>query len=464
MQRRRLGLSIALGTLLTVTLLLGFNLMGNLSLASTETIGTIDELVHTDSISTAHVVVQFADGQTAVRPVTWTGSITRITALADAGFDVIHVGDAICSIEGEGCPEANCFCEANLWAQGQWSGTSWDISAWPPPDLIDGDAVAFRNGTQPDYSDFGLAGLLPGAPTYVSASDALQWMLEHQNSDGSYPSWSYPSGGSVRALVALGSAGYDPGEWGSPSLLDYLTIVSKTETVEFAASSASNAGKLALGAAWTDQDVTDFAGINLPISITAYYSPTTGMYGEGSGDTAWAILGLYAADEHIPTRTIDFLKDVQNPDGGWSWNEWSPTSEVQHTSLCVQALLAGGEPVTSTEVVSALALIDSGKNEDGGYGYHVGNPSDVNTSAYVIQSVLSVDQVPTRNWCSKVGCSYLLSEQAEDGSFGGYSPLVATQEAIPALMHRPYGPWGSWTYHCYVNHLPLVAHDDAGPR
>ena len=60
------------------------------------------------------------------------------------------------------------------------------------------------------------------------------------------------------------------------------------------------AGKLAVGAAWTGQTVTDFAGINLPISLTAYYSPTTGGYGAGSGDTAWAVLGLAAMGETDP--------------------------------------------------------------------------------------------------------------------------------------------------------------------
>jgi len=238
-------------------------------------------------------------------------------------------------------------------------------------------------------------------------------------------------------------------------------VVSRTETVEYAASSASAAGKLAVGAAWTSQPVTDFVGINLPLSITAYYSATTGAYGNGSGDAAWAVLGLHAAGESIPTQTIDFLKGVQNADGGWAWNEWGTDSEVQHTATCVQALLAAGEPVTATEVISALALIDSAKNGDGGYGYQVGNASDLDTTAFVIQALLSAGQNPPGNWCAMVGCGYLLSEQAADGSFLFYGTpsLYATQEAIPALMHRPFGPLASWTYNCYANYLPLVLRD-----
>jgi hypothetical protein len=400
----------------------------------------------------AHVVVQFADGNTAVRPITWTDTISRIAALKAAGFTVEHSGDLVCSIEGDGCPAGDCWCSDNWWGQGEWAGTAWAETYSPPNLLSDGDVIAFRNG----ILDYGLTGKLPGAPTYVAASDALEWMRDQQQADGSYNDGFGQIGASVRALVALGSAGYDPDEWGSPSLLNYLTVVSKTETVEYAATGAAEAGRLTVGAAWTGQTVTDFVGINLPISITAYYSPTTGGYGDGSGDTAWAVLGLYAAEEDIPTQTIDFLKDVQNADGGWAWNEWGTTSEVQHTALCVQALLAAGEPVTAIEVVSALTFIDSAQNDDGGYGYMVGNDSDVNTTAYVIQSLLSAGQNPVGNWCTTIRCRYLLSEQAADGSMPGYSPLYATQEAIPALMHRPYGPLASWTYNCYVNYLPLI--------
>jgi hypothetical protein len=244
-----------------------------------------------------------------------------------------------------------------------------------------------------------------------------------------------------------------------------LTVVSKTETAEYAASSASAAGKLAVGAAWTSQLVTDFVDINLPLSITAYYSATAGSYGSGSGDTAWAMLGLHAAGESIPTQTVEFLKSVQNADGGWAWNEWSTDSEAQHTATCVQALLAAGETVTSTEVISALALIDSAKNSDGGYGYHVGDDSDVDTTSFAIQSLLSAGQDPPGNWCTTAGCSYLLFEQAVDGSYSYYgSPsLYATQETIPALMHRPFGPLATWTYNCYVSYMPTLSKESGAP-
>jgi hypothetical protein len=441
-------------------MLIGLLLVGLLLVSiSTDTI-----LAQAPNGKSAHVVVQYVDGDTAVRPITWTATMTRIGALKAAGFDTAHDGDLVCNIEGEGCPASDCFCPDNWWAQGQWAGTAWDTSAWPPPDLEDGDVIAFRNAT--GFGDWGLTGFLPGAMTYVAASDALEWMRNQQQNDGSYGDSFGKIGASNRALLALGSAGYDPEEWGTPSLLDFLTVLSRTETMAYAASSASAAGKLAVGAAWTNQTVTDFAGINLPVSITATYSPTTGAYGAGSGDTAWAMLGLHAAGEEIPTETINFLKSVQNDDGGWAWNEWGDTSEIQHTALVVQAFLAAGEPLTGTEVTEALALIDSAENSDGGYGYGLGNMSDVDTTSFVIQALLSAGQNPPANWCATIECRYLLAEQANDGGFlfGGSPSLYATQEAIPALMHRPFGPLAPWTYNCYATYLPLVNRNPASGR
>jgi hypothetical protein len=322
--------------------------------------------------------------------------------------------------------------------------------------VINGDVIAFRMATQPDYSDWGVAGRLPSAPTYVAAADALEWMRTQQQPDGSYADSLGKIGASNRALIALGSAGYDPAEWGDPDLLSFLTVLSKTETIEYAAESAGRAGKLTLGVAWTGQSVTNFVGINLPISITTFYSPTTGAYGDGSGDTAWASLGLYAAGEAIPDKTVAFLASMQNEDGGWSWNEWGATSETQHTATCVQAMLAAGEPATSTVVTKALTFLRRAQNADGGWPYTVPGDSDIGSTASVLQAFLSAGETPPGNWCAALQNKHLVAVQEADGSYPGFSPLYATHDAIPSLMQRPYGPLAVWSYNCYGSYLPLL--------
>ncbi|MCX7680954.1 MAG: hypothetical protein N2508_03125, partial [Anaerolineae bacterium] len=222
---------------LVALILLGLHLSGKQSLAQ-------------DAVNSAHVVVQFSDGRTAVRPITWTGGgISRVAALQLAGFNVEYItaygSDVVCRIDGDGCPASTCFCAANWWAQGQWAdgcAAHWDDQTWPPPLVQDGDVIAFRNST-----DWGLDGKLPAAPVYVAASRALEWMRTQQQSDGSYADAFGKIGASVRALIAVASAGYDPDEWGNPSLYDFLTEGAPTQTRNPAASSAADEGKLTVG-------------------------------------------------------------------------------------------------------------------------------------------------------------------------------------------------------------------------
>jgi hypothetical protein len=404
-------------------------------------------------INSAHVVVRFSDGDTAVRPITWTEPISWIGALQAAGFAVKESSGFICNIDGDGCPVSDCYsCETNSWGYARWDVSRWDEGAWAD-NPADGNILGFRNG----IGDWGLTGKLPAGPTFVAASDALEWMREQQQADGSYTDAFGGIGASVRALVALGAAGYDPADWGSPNLLDFLTVISRTETADYAASKAEQAGKLALAAAWAGQDVADFAGINLPISITTHYSPMTGAYGAGSGGTVWAILGLHAMSETVPAEAVAFLKSVQNADGGWAWNEWGTSSETQHTATVVEALLAAGEDPQSAEIASALAFIESARNEDGGFAYMPPGDSDISSSAYVLQALLSAGQNPHGNWCSSVQGAYLQAVQQADGSYPGYSVLYSTQEVIPALMQRPFGPLAEWSYNCYGGYLPVTA-------
>ncbi len=117
---------------------------------------------------------------------------------------------------------------------------------------------------------------------------------------------------------------------------------------------------------------------------------------------------------------------------------------------------AGHKP---SEIVSATAFIAQARNADGGYGYQLGNGSDVDTTAFVIQALHAANQDPSATWCANVQCGYLFAQQASDGGFlfWGSPSLYATQEAIPALMHRSFGPRAIWAYNCSHRYFPLIA-------
>jgi prenyltransferase beta subunit len=151
--------------------------------------------------------------------------------------------------------------------------------------------------------------------------------------------------------------------------------------------------------------------------------------------------------ETIPSGAVDQLKSTINVDGGWGWVAGS--SDTNGTALALQALVAAGESLSATEVISGLAYLDAAQNSDGGFPYDPASltttESDANSTAYVVQALMATSQDPfTGTWLisDTHPISYLLSLQLANGSFewqaGSGTNQLATQQAIPALLGRPY--------------------------
>jgi prenyltransferase beta subunit len=93
-----------------------------------------------------------------------------------------------------------------------------------------------------------------------------------------------------------------------------------------------------------------------------------------------------------------------------------------------------------------MNFLKDSQNTDGGFFYSDlwgSTDSDTNSTAYAVQAILAAGEDPTSGrWVisSTNPISYMLSMQLPDGSFEwmpGYgSNLFATQQVIPALMHK----------------------------
>ncbi len=148
----------------------------------------------------------------------------------------------------------------------------------------------------------------------------------------------------------------------------------------------------------------------------------------------------------VPAEAVTSLKGLQQKDGGW---EWSPGfgSDTNSTALAVQALVAAGEPLTSTVIANGLSYIKTAQGKDGGFTYSPAqnSGSDADSTAYVVQAIVAAGQEPvTTTWTvdGNTPISYLLSLQLPDGSFewqkGAGSNALATQQAVAALLERSY--------------------------
>jgi uncharacterized repeat protein (TIGR01451 family) len=390
-----------------------------------------------DEPNKAQVVVVLPGEQVTVRSITFTGEISRPTALELAGFKVIADGDIVCSIEGVGCPADNCFCSDNWWSNAKWDDTAsnWDTINYTTP-ASNNDIVGFRWSN----SSWGPPKL--SGPAYKAASDSLSWLQSQQViTNGSYGN---SAGNSVETMFSLGANSQQATNWrpatNAPSLLNYML----NNSSKFAdGGDVAAPGKLAVAFAATDGCWPVEA-----MTIMDSYSSTTGGFSIGSSPQAWAILGLKATSQTVPVKAIQFLKDGIQPNGGWEWfPDWD--TDTNATAMAIQALIATGEPATSTVIISGLNYLKSSQNSDGGFPYTpqsaFGTESDGNSTAYVIQAILATGQDPlTGTW--RVGgnnpISYMLSLQLADGSFewqkGKGSNLLASQQAVTALLGRPY--------------------------
>jgi hypothetical protein len=189
-------------------------------------------------------------------------------------------------------------------------------------------------------------------------------------------------------------------------------------------------------------DVNSFAGLNLPISMTATLSPT-GEYDDtafGPFGHAQAMLGLLDAGLPVDPSAVTWLVEAQDDEGGWGG------PDATGVSLQVMARLDGDEyeGVTSP----ALTNLRATQQSDGGWGFDL--PSSVNSTSEVAQGLTSAGANPfDPGWSVIVSGTLLsaadvaLSQQGPNGCwpnlFGEGDDPYATTDGIILLSLAP--PW-----------------------
>lgn len=296
----------------------------------------------------------------------------------------------------------------------------------------------------------------------MAGSKALDWLRPRQViTDGGYGSM----GSTAETLLAIGANNLRAADWkrqpDSPSLLSYAM----SNGAAYANAGADASAKLAVGLSAAD----GCWPLNA-LHPMDFYSPTTGAfigaYGLGSGPQAWGILGTRALSQTVPVTAVQYLRDAQQPNGGWEWQSGFG-SDTNSTALAIQALVSSGESVTSSVIISALNYLKSAQNDDGGFTYDPnstwGTDSDTNSTAYVVQALLAAGQDPiTGTWAvtSSNPISYLLSVQLPDGSLewqqGSGSNQLATQQAVPALLGRPFPLKVADLPQCHGVFMPVI--------
>jgi hypothetical protein len=170
--------------------------------------------------------------------------------------------------------------------------------------------------------------------------------------------------------------------------------------------------------------------------MNAAYDDETGQYDPTSFSQALVMLGLQCTGATVPAEAVAALEAMQLEDGGWGFAE---AGEPDTTALVLQALVEAGVAVTADSVSDGLAFLASAQGADGGWGFD--GESNANSTAYVIQSLIAAGEDPEGEAWTKDGANpvgFLAGLQAGDGSFPGFDPAYATNQAVPALAGRTF--------------------------
>ena len=117
-----------------------------------------------DSVNRVGLVVEKSDGSIITRCITFTeDELSGLDVLLLSGLDVDYnassQGTAICSIDGDGCPSGDCFCDFpdRYWSYWQWIDGAWQYASAGATDIhvVDGDVQGWANtldGQAPSFT------------------------------------------------------------------------------------------------------------------------------------------------------------------------------------------------------------------------------------------------------------------------------------------------------------------------
>ncbi|MGB3906323.1 MAG: hypothetical protein WBB22_15545, partial [Anaerolineae bacterium] len=171
---------------------------------------------------------------------------------------------------------------------------------------------------------------------------------------------------------------------------------------------------------------------------------------------ALALLALDEVGESVQPNAVTTLEDAQREDGGWSWAWGGSTSDVDSTGRSLQALAAGGGPISSTVSADAASFLQELQFTQGGFpDLATRTEANCNSTALAIEGLLAAGRYRDEPLLfstggGRVGSAWdaLLAFQ-EQGSpdagsfaFTASQPeirLLATLDAIPSLV-SPFYP------------------------
>ncbi len=385
-----------------------------------------------DSPKTMVMVLKFGNNDIAVRSITFTDSITPYRALEQAGFTLTSAnaswGFQVCGIDGTG-QDVGPGGTSCVWAGKYWQTSYWDNNQWVGRLCLVDSCVITESGHIEGFN-WGPDGNLPHGAGAAAGLRALQWLQLRQNAtDGGYGD----IGSTIETALPIAGNRWQADAWrrksDAPSLMHYLYANSSSFVTN-----GGSAGKLAAGlSAGNGCWPVDAA------PLTGYFNSGTGEFAPQAINHAWGMLGTKAMSQTIPVSATGALKGMITTSGGWGWPGFGDDTDT--TAIAIEAMVAAGEPVTGSQIISGLTYIKNNRNSDGGFNPGWTSTTSSATTAAAVRAILAVGQNPAGGQWAISGTSpidYLTGVQQPDGSYlYGSSPSeLETRQVALALLGR----------------------------
>jgi squalene cyclase len=288
----------------------------------------------------------------------------------------------------------------------------------------------------------------------TTVTNAIAYLQTEQNDDGGLR-WvdensNVPT--TIRAVLALTAAGFPQDKLVSRQGKDPMDFLYQAglgwvyqQETDQPALNLARAGQLLTAVSAANEDPYAFGeeAINLVHLIKSHYDPNTGIFGDALPqnvtDQVWAMLGLAAAYAPIPPEAVDWLTAAQLTDGSW---DDGFGSYLDMTPLGLMALIAAGDKDSNDpSVVLALDYLKNQQQPDGGWQTDWDTSTNANTTGIILQGIIAAGQNPTDPaWTMKDASPVqaLLDLQREDGAIGGdFTNAYSTADAILGLAGQP---------------------------
>ncbi len=291
------------------------------------------------------------------------------------------------------------------WAQPEGTAVDALVNLQQDNGAIGGD---FTNAYSTADAILGLSGQPIFNLSRISRTGrAFEFIFSAQEADGGWGS----VGQTFDVILAARAAGWDPTtiKTGNNFPLEYL----KDNLIPYLENGPDAIGKAILGLVAAGQNPRNFNSIDVVEKLIETYDNETHAFGspENTWHQVFAVLGLFAANEPIPTDVVETIISLQQADGGWEYSAGFG-SWPDNTSIAIQALLTAEIALDSEAILNGVKFLTSFQLNDGGWG-------DASSTAFVLFTLNALG-IENNSWRTEFGTTpmdELFSFQLPSGGF-----------------------------------------------